>query len=285
MLLRNGVTWQEFEEAGKEVFVQVAREDYGIKGRPTNTARVALITGLSRREVTRVKGVLLGERAREEAVPGRISQILSGWHLDPAFRGAGGLPAVLPVSGEGPTMESLLRQCAGDSPYGAITKELVELGLVERTAKGYRVLAREYIRSPSDPDLVRQASAALHDHAETIAYNVDARRAGPARFERMATHRAVPPQHQRAFEGYLQREGQAFLEKIDGWLISHADPGKRQSPRFRRPKVTDRRRYVPDLRFSKRKAIMSHARSRLCAALFAGAISRGLRFRHGKHGH
>jgi hypothetical protein len=226
MLLRNGATWQEFAELAKEVFVQVAREDYGIKGRPTNTARVALITGLSRREVTRVKGVLLGERAREEVVPGRISQILSAWHLDRSFRGADGLPAVLPASGEGATMESLLRQCAGDSPYGAITKELLELGLVERTDAGYRVLAREYIRSPTDPDLISQASAALRDHAETIGYNVDAKRTGPARFERMATHRAVPQQHLRAFEGYLQAEGQVFLEKIDGWLTSHADPGK-----------------------------------------------------------
>jgi Family of unknown function (DUF6502) len=222
MLLRNGITWQEFVETGKEVFVDVAREDYGLKGRPTNTARVALITGLGRREVTRVKGVLLGERVREQAVPGRISQILSTWHLDPAFRDANGSPAVLPASGEGPTLESLLRQCAGDSPYGAITKELLELGLIERTAAGFRVLAREYIRSPTDPDLIRQASAALHDHAVTIAYNVDAKRTGPARFERMATHRAVPQHQQRAFESYLQAEGQVFLEKIDGWLTSHA---------------------------------------------------------------
>ena len=229
MLLRNGVTWQEFVELGKEVFVQVAREDYGIKGRPTNTARVALITGLSRREVTRVKGVLLGERAREEVVPGRISQILSAWHLDPAFRGADGLPAVLPATGEGATLESLLRQCAGDSPYGAITKELVELGLVERTTAGYRVLAREYIRSPTDPDLIRQASAALHDHAETIGYNVDAKRMGPARFERMASHRAVPQQHLRTFEGYLQAEGQVFLEKIDAWLTTHVEPDKEKT--------------------------------------------------------
>jgi len=223
MLIRNGVTWQEFVEAGKEVFVQVAREDYGIKGRPTNTARVALITGLSRREVTRVKGVLLGDRAREQVAPGRISQILTTWHLDPAFRGADGLPAVLPASGEGATMESLLRQCAGDSPYGALTKELLELGLVERGADGFRVLAREYIRSASDPDLVRQASTALHDHAQTIAYNVDARRTGPARFERTATHRAVPHHHQIAFEKFLQAEGQEFLLRMDAWLTAHAD--------------------------------------------------------------
>ena len=69
VLLRNGVTWSEFADLGKELFVDVARSDYGIQGRPTNTARVALMTGLSRREVTRVKGALAGEQPRGEATP------------------------------------------------------------------------------------------------------------------------------------------------------------------------------------------------------------------------
>lgn len=222
MLLRNGVTWQEFAELGKEVFVQVARDDYGIQGRPTNTARVALITGLGRREVTRVKGVLLGERAREDSPPSRISQILSAWHLDPQFLDTSGRPSVLPATGDGHSMATLLRLHAGDSPHGAILKELEELDLVERTAAGFRVLSRDYIRSPTDPDMVRQACTAMHDHAATIAYNVNAKRIGPPRFERMATHISMPRRHQRAFEGYLQTEGQVFLERIDHWLTSRA---------------------------------------------------------------
>jgi hypothetical protein len=225
MLLRNGVTWHEFVEMGKEVFVQVAREDYGIQGRPTNTARVALITGLGRREVTRLKDVLLGERAREEAAPSRISQILTAWHLDAQFADNEGKPATLPATGDGPSMTTLLRLHAGDSPHGAIIKELEELKLVQRTAEGFRVLAREYIRSPTDPDMVHQACTAMHDHAATIAYNVDAKRSGPPRFERMATHLSLPRRHQRAFETYLQSEGQEFLERVDGWLTSHAARG------------------------------------------------------------
>ncbi len=49
VMLRSGVSWGEFAELLKEVFVDVARRDHGRQGRPTNTARVAMITGLSRR--------------------------------------------------------------------------------------------------------------------------------------------------------------------------------------------------------------------------------------------
>src|SRR5262245_10129117 len=165
VLLRNGVTWSEFAEIGKELFVDVARSDYGIQGRPTNTARVALMTGLSRREVTRVKGALAGNEPRSEATPNRISQILTAWHVDHEFLDVDGTPAVLTPPGDGPSSASLLKRYAGDMPHGAVLKELEQLGLVESGAMGYRVLSRHYIRSAADPDLIRQAGIALHDHA------------------------------------------------------------------------------------------------------------------------
>ena len=86
VLLRNGVSWDEFAELAKKTFVEVARDDYGIQGRPTNTSRVALITGLSRREVMRVKELLARGDTLDDAQPtNRIAQILTAWHVDADF--------------------------------------------------------------------------------------------------------------------------------------------------------------------------------------------------------
>lgn len=222
VLLRNGVTWGEFAEVGKEVFVEVAREDYGIQRRPTNTARVALMTGLSRHEVTRVKNVLTGVQDRDESPRNRMSQILTAWHTDNEFLAANGSPLVLPAEGEGASVATLLKRYAGNMPHGAVLKELEQLDLVERTKTGFRVKARQYIRSAADPDLVRQAGVALHDHGTTIAHNLDAKRTEPPRFERMATQLALPQRHVRAFREFLEIEGNAFLEKIDAWLTVRA---------------------------------------------------------------
>jgi hypothetical protein len=232
VLLRNGVTWSEFADIGKEVFVDVARDEFGIQGRPTNTARVSLITGLSRREVSRIKTILVGERKREQPPPNRISQILTAWHRDPAFLAADGTPAVLAAAGDGPSIETLLKHYAGDAPHGAVLKELLQLGLVESTAGGFRVRSREYIRSAADPDLIRQAGVALHDHAATIAHNVDTTRTESPRLERMATHAALPRRHVRAFQEFLAAESRTFLEKVDTWLAARAarpTPGRKSA--------------------------------------------------------
>jgi hypothetical protein len=221
-LLRSGVTWSEFAELSKEIYVDVARRDYGIQGRPTNNSRVAMITGLSRREVTRVRDVLVGDVPPPEPAASRVAQVLSGWYLDADFLDADGRPAVLPQYGESRSVEALLKRYAGDLPHGAFVKELEQLGLIERAdGDSYRVLARDYVRSASDPDIVRQYGVALHDHATTLTHNVDAERTEPSRYEGMATTPRLAPRYVRAFAEFAAARSQAFLEEIDAWLVRH----------------------------------------------------------------
>ena len=222
LLLRNGVTWGEFAELSKEVFVDVARRDYGIQGRPTNNSRVAMITGLSRREVTRVRDVLTGEAQAQEPPSSRVAQVLSGWHVDPEFLDDDGQPVVLPVNGERRSIAALLKRYAGDLPHGAFLKELQQLRLVEKASnEGFRVLARDYLRGAADPDIVRQLGVALHDHGATLTHNVDTERTEPARFEGMASTPRLAPRYARLFAKFAGERGQAFLEEIDAWLVRH----------------------------------------------------------------
>ena len=221
MLQRSGVTWAEFADLSKEVFVDVAGRDYGLQGRPTNASRVAMITGLSRREITRVRKILAGAEPAKASPGSSIAQILSGWHLDPQFLDAQGRPAELPTEGER-SLQSLLKKYAGDTPHGALTKELLNLGLISECGPGvYEVHANEYVRSPLDPDMLRQAGVALHDHGATLAHNVDSERQAPARFEGMATNPRVAPHRIKDFYQFLEKRGQALLEEVDAWLAKH----------------------------------------------------------------
>lgn len=231
LLIRNGVTWSEFAELGKEVYVDVARRDYGLQGRPTNSARVALLTGLSRREVGRVKNVLLGESDSHDAPEDRISRILSSWHLDPDFCDSSGNPAQLTETGATRSIELLFKRNAGDTPHGALLKELIHLGLVVVEGDRYRVTARDYVRAPSDPDMIRQAGVALHDHGNTVVHNTNAERKEPARFDRMATSLSFPAELAEQFNQLVEQNGQQFLEEMDQWLAEHEDAGTRMDSR------------------------------------------------------
>lgn len=222
-LIRNGVTWDEFSEISKDTYVDIAREEYGIQGRPTNNARVAVITGLSRREVARVRDRLLeGEESPSQRKGNRISQILTAWHIDQEFVDDQGQPNDLPTTGPSGSLSSLLKRYAGDLPHGAIKKELLQLGLIEEVESGHlKVLKRDYVYTPLDPDIVRQMSVALHDHASTLDHNLNSDRKTPARFERLADNAHVSVRSAKTFMKLVEDRGMEFLDEMDTWLSGH----------------------------------------------------------------
>jgi len=221
-LLRSGVTWKEFAELSRAAFVSTAFEEFGLRGRPTNVSRVALLTGLSRRDVRRVREAGDGGHDNEaDESLNHASRVLSGWHLDPDFLEADGRPRVLSGGGDS-GFDTLLRRYAGDIPATALVKELVRSGSIERLADGtYRVLRRYYMPSPLDGQAIERAGSVLADLAETIEYNLSRRPRDPSRFEGRAQNRYVDPRHLPAFRAFVEREAQGLLERVDDWLASH----------------------------------------------------------------
>lgn len=222
-LLRSGVTWKEFAELSREAFVLTAFEEFGIRGRPTNVSRVALLTGLSRRDVRRTRDAERGDsgRAAEDSL-NHATRVLSGWHLDPDFLDADGQPRLLPATGEAPSFESLLKRYAGDIPTTALVKELVRSGSIERLESGaYRPLRRYYMPRAMDGHAVERAGSVLTDLVSTIEYNLSCRPRDPSRFEGRAQNRHVDPRSLPAFRAFVEREAQGLLERVDEWLVSH----------------------------------------------------------------
>jgi hypothetical protein len=222
-LLKHGVTWNEFGELSKEAYVKVAREDYGIQGRPTNNSRVAMLTGLSRREVARVRDGLLNGKEHVSALQGnQISRVLTGWHLDEEFTDENGQPKDLPATGPTGSLSVLLKRYAGDLPHGAIRKEMQQRGLIEELDNGHlRVLKRDFVYSELDPEIVRLLGLALHDHAATLEHNLDPARPSARRFEAIANNDRITPRAFNTFQKLVESRGLAFLEDIDAWLSEH----------------------------------------------------------------
>jgi hypothetical protein len=222
-LLRSGVTWKEFAELSRRVFVLTAFDEFGIRGRPTNVSRVALLTGLSRRDVRRVASEARAplSEAADDAL-NHASRVLTGWHLDADFLEADGRPRDLPADGPGASINQLLRRYAGDIPATALIKELRKSGSVQRLDDGsYRVLRRYYMPQVMDGNAVDRSGSVLADLATTIEYNLSRRAQQPPRFEGRAQNRRIDPRHLPAFRAFIEREAQAMLERMDDWLSTH----------------------------------------------------------------
>ena len=227
VLIRCGVTWREFAQLARGVYVEVATRQFGKRGRPTNVSRTAVLTGLTRREIRR-------QRERIEAGPDpltgyvtKASLVLSAWHLDPQFLGTDGKPALLPLDGEGVTFAALLRHCgAGDVPLSTLVKELRSAGAIRKTADGrLEALKRIYIPHAMDGELIRLWGTVLADVGATYVHNLTRSAKTPTRFERAAVSDRVRADALPEFRQFLNQEGQAFLERLDAWLTANEVQG------------------------------------------------------------
>ena len=233
MLLRNGVTWKEAAEVCKQTYVEVAREDYGVHGRPTNSTRVAILTGLSRHEVKRVSDQIAEGEPVALTRMNRATRLLGGWHNDSDYCDDQGNPAELQFDGSAKSFTSLCRRYAPDIPATAMLKEVRRVGAVEESADGaLKVAMRYYMPDIQDPDALLRTGSVLEDIGNTAAFNLD-RDTGstePTRFEGRASSAQVRASSAKAFRVYLEDEAQGLLERVDDWLSRHEKDGASKRP-------------------------------------------------------
>ena len=233
-LLRAGVTWKELVEIGKTTYVDVASKEFGIRGRPTNVSRVAILTGFTRREVRRLRDLLETDDPTMFDRMNNATRVLSGWYQDAEYTNDAHEPLPLDESGSNPSFESLCAKYSGDVPASTMMKELQHVGAVVKDDDGRLVAkTRFYIPVPTDSAQMLRFGSVLEDIGETIAHNLHRTDRDPSRFERRATNTRVPADLIPEFHEYVEKEGQAFLEKVDAWLSKHEIEGEDPSSSVR----------------------------------------------------
>ena len=157
ILLRNNIPFTTFADLAKWVYVRVALEDFPLPVRKQSISRVALLTGLTRKEVLRVKRhVTPGDPVISEK-QNRAARVVSGWVRDPLFHDTEKQPAILPFDGEKKSsFTALVRTFSGDIPPRAILDELVRVGVV-----GVGVVLVVVVLIPSHPAIIDETTRSV----------------------------------------------------------------------------------------------------------------------------
>jgi len=216
--LRNGLPYGAFADLAKRVYVEVAGAEFGLPGRKQSVSRVSVITGLSRKEVSRVRGLERPDDAQAVARYNRAARVISGWVRDPAFTEPAGGPARLPFEGDGASFATLVKRFSGDVPPRAVLDELVRVGAAELRDDGtVRLLARAYLPATGEVDKLAILGADTADLIATIDHNLQAP-AEAALLQRKVVYDNLPSEVLAQFRPLVARRSQALLEELDRWL-------------------------------------------------------------------
>ena len=229
VLLRHGMAFGEFAEIVKSVYVEVARDDFTPAGKRPSDARVAILSGLTRKDVKRLRSSAdPGDLSQKTGRVNRATRVLSGWYQDPDFIGEDGQPVPLLLEGGPVDFTHLVRRYSGDMPPRTMLEELSRVHAIEQTDDGFiHVLSRTYLPDFDDPAGIHELGAALHDLAATLAHNLNPDRQGPRNFQRMVSNARVQARYMPVFRRIVAERGQQLLETLDDWLSAHEanEPG------------------------------------------------------------
>lgn len=224
LLISQGVSHGDFSEAAKDVYVEVAIRHFD-KATKLNQSRIAILTGLTRKEV---KNVI--DRAMRAEPFGknfsRPSRVLAGWHSDPLYLGPYGMPLEIPyessVEGGSPSFVELVKTYSGDMAPRPMLKELMRIGaVIESENKTLKVLRRDFIPEALSAELVERLGEVTHNFFSTAARNIEKKSAKEGLFERIVfAENGVTPNTVAKFDEFVKKRGQEFLEELDNWLVA-----------------------------------------------------------------
>jgi hypothetical protein len=218
ILLRNGVSYGTFADLAKWIYVDVATKEFGINGRKQTTSRVSTITGLSRREVMRVRQLPRPEVTEITERHNRAARVIAAWRREKKFRDETGKPIPLPMEGGARSFSQLVNRFSGNVPPRAILDELMRVGAVERLEDGrVSLIARAYIPKGTDVGRLHLLGVDVRHLLATIDHNLNPGPIGPL-FQRKVAYDNLPDDVLPKFRKLFSRKAQALLESADQWL-------------------------------------------------------------------
>lgn len=222
ILLRYGIGFREFSEIAKIAFVDVASSDFGLRGRPTNISRVAVMTGLTRKEVRRIRDKIADGKDTVIVKPTPMWDILHYWHADSEFLDSVGRPLNLPFAGMSNSFSSLVRKYGGDIPPGAMRTELKRVGAIKEDEEGNLSVLKRTFRPEGDHEsLVGSLIHGVYPLVATVSHNTDPDRVGTTWAQRIAYSQAVKTNDVSRLKRITADRIVAFAESIDDLFMAY----------------------------------------------------------------
>ncbi|NOZ54130.1 MAG: hypothetical protein GXP08_13540 [Gammaproteobacteria bacterium] len=220
-LLRNGVPYGAFADIAKRAYVDIAMTEFEVPGKKPTISRAATITGLSRKEISRLMTIDGGDDRDMVAKYNRAARVVYGWVHDIRYADENGQAAVLPFEGESVSFSALVKAYSGDVPPRAILDELAQVGVVEYVNDdGIRLLARAYIPKSGEAEKLSLLGRDVAGLIATMDKNIHNLGEKPF-FQRKVFYDNLPLEVIPELQAILEERGQNLLEYLDQWMAEH----------------------------------------------------------------
>lgn len=231
-ILKAGITYGQVEHHIRELFVEVAENDFALPKPRQSDSRISVLTGINRKEVRRIRDKKPGTHEPKSFTRNYAADLVSLWIADPRATNAAGRPIPIPYdTARGPSFVKLAEQTTTDIQPRALLDVLVSAGAAEiRKGKVVALTRSAYVPKRGHPEALAMLADDPAELIETMLHNVLGEDAPPLLQQKLAYDNLGSEGLERLREA-LRKEALRFLKKSDSVLQRH--------DRDRNPKAPD----------------------------------------------
>lgn len=222
IMIRNGVSCGNFEELVRKAYVDEAfamgASDSG-QGKITISS-VSAKTGLSRKEVKRLKETEQIDHKQNSLKYNRAIRVISGWTNNQEFLDTSGKPTPLRLDNQVPSFSNLVKMYSGDIPAKAMQDLLLEAECIEIKDNLAFLVKPAYLPGNDSSEIALILGTDTTELVETISHNMVANESDK-RFQRKVSTHKLDKTAVSAFKELAANRSQALLEELDTWLSEH----------------------------------------------------------------
>lgn len=234
--IAQGVTYPALTQILKELYLDVAETEFVLPFKRQTDSRLALITGLNRKEIARLRRGRRPPTALVSVEDSLVTHVIGRWMAGPPYASVHGKPRRLPYESEHPhlaTFARLVRELSVDIPVRSVLDELLRAGAVKLLLPRGDVELEREAHVPAG--VAAKLTVLATDPAElfdTIMYNIE--HPDAPRFQRKVAYDnvggdALPAIHEaaRLAGETLIRQANALFAKQDRDVNPRAAGGPR----------------------------------------------------------
>jgi len=221
ILIRAGVRYDEFIEVLKGVYVETAIRDGLSRPGPVTRSRVALVTGVTRRDVDRYvddESLLAPPPPTHATV---LIEVLHLWNTDPRYLGPYGVPLEVDFdSTPGRCFTDLVAIIDEKADPGLVLEDLRRSGSVVSSGERYlKVTSRSYvIGDMMSPQALEYFGNTIASLARTLEHNMGGQTESRRLQRSVIADRGMPMELMPEFEIYVKSRVQLMLSDVDDWI-------------------------------------------------------------------
>jgi len=233
LLIRHEFTHEDLTALIRQTYVEIAYDHFSIPDTEMTISRVAVLTGLSRKEVVRLRDGLNNNEALLKLKPNRAQRVVHGWLSDPEFLDEQSNPLDLPLSNkkngkQHASFMALVKRYSGDITNGVVLEELNLVGVTKQPDEHtVQLVNSAYVPRTDELEQVRVVATSVADLFDTTLHNIEAP-SRKKRFQRQVVYTDISEEYVDEFKKLTTEKATPVIQQLN----AHLSKRRRESEKF-----------------------------------------------------